>query len=54
VIMNSMQESHNDLQRVLIRKQNTEPVTQSLLKDLEEKIDGLKLDVQKLNDILKK
>ena len=54
VIMNSMQESQNELQKVLMRKQKTEPGTQTLLKDLEEKIDGLKLDIQKLNDILKK
>jgi peptidoglycan hydrolase CwlO-like protein len=52
--MNSMQESHNELQKVLMRKQKTEPGTQTLLKELEEKIDGLKLDIQKLNDILKK
>jgi voltage-gated sodium channel len=54
VIMNSMQESHNELQKVLTRKQKTEPGTQTLLKELEEKIDGLKLDIQKLNEILKK
>jgi hypothetical protein len=48
-----MQESHNDLQKVLMRKHKPEPGTQTLLKDLEEKIDGLKLDIQKLNDSLK-
>jgi len=54
VIMNSMQESHNDLQKVLARKQQSEMGTQSVLSDLENKIDGLKLDIQKLNEVLKK
>jgi voltage-gated sodium channel len=54
VIMNSMQESHNELQKVLMRKDKHEPGTQTLLKELEEKIDGLKLDIQKLNNTLKK
>jgi len=54
VIMNSMQESHNDLQKVLARKQQSEMGTQSVLSDLENKIDGLKLDIQKLNELLKK
>jgi voltage-gated sodium channel len=54
VIMNSMQESHNELQKVLMRKEKHEPGTQTLLKELEEKIDGLKSDIQKLNNILKK
>ena len=54
VIMNSMQESHNDLQRILARKQQSEKGTQSVLSDLENKIDGLKIDIQKLNELLKK
>jgi voltage-gated sodium channel len=54
VIMNSMQESHNDLQKALAKKQRSEFGTQSVLSDLENKIDGLKLDIQKLNELLKK
>jgi voltage-gated sodium channel len=54
VIMNSMQESHNDLQKVIMKKQQSEMGTQSVLSDLENKIDGLKLDIQKLNELLKK
>ena len=49
-----MQESHNELQKVLMRKEKPEPGAQTLLKELEEKIDGLKLDIQKLNEILKR
>jgi voltage-gated sodium channel len=54
VIMNSMQESHNDLQKVLTKKQESKLETQSVLSDLENKIDGLKSDIQKLNELLKK
>lgn len=54
VIMNSMQESHNELQKVLMKKQLSETGTNSVLSDLENKIDGLKLDIQKLNELLKK
>jgi hypothetical protein len=46
-----MQESHNDLQKVLARKQQSELGTQSVLSDFENKIDGLKLDIQKLNEL---
>lgn len=54
VIMNSMQESHNELEKILIRKQQSELGTTGLLADLEDKIDGLKLDIQKLTEILRK
>jgi hypothetical protein len=52
--MNSMQESHSELQKELATKQQSESGTHALLSDLENKIDGLKLDVQKLNEHLKK
>jgi voltage-gated sodium channel len=54
VIMNSMQESHSELQKELATKQQSESGTHALLSDLENKIDGLKLDIQKLNEHLKK
>ncbi len=54
VIMNSMQESHNELEKILLRKQQSESGTTGLLADLEDKIDGLKSDIQKLSEILKK
>jgi voltage-gated sodium channel len=54
VIMNSMQESHSELQKELATKQQSESGTYALLSDLENKIDGLKLDIQKLNEHLKK
>ena len=55
VIMNSMQESHDDLKKELIKKQQQPGAgSQTLLKELENKIDELKLDIQKLSTILKK
>ena len=54
VIMNSMQESHSELQKELASKQQSESGTHALLSELENKIDGLKLDIQKLNEHLKK
>jgi voltage-gated sodium channel len=54
VIMNAMQESHSELQKELAKKQQSESGTHALLSDLENKIDGLKLDIQKLNEHLKK
>jgi len=54
VIMNAMQESHSELQKELATKQQSESGTHALLSDLENKIDGLKLDIQKLNEHLKK
>jgi len=57
VIMNSMQESHDDLKKELIKKQQQQQPgagSQTLLKELENKIDELKLDIQKLSTILKK
>jgi len=54
VIMNSMQESHNELEKILLKKQQAESGTAGLLADLEDKIDGLKSDIQKLNEIFKK
>jgi len=53
VIMNSMQESHNELEKILLKKQQAESGTAGLLADLEDKIDGLKSDIQKLNEIFK-
>ena len=54
VIMNSMQESQDEINKVLIKKNQEEPATLQLLVELEEKIDGLKLDIKKLNESLKK
>jgi len=54
VIMNSMQESQDDIKKVLMRKQQPESGSQTLLKELEYKIDELKLDIQKLSELLKK
>ncbi|MGE5429388.1 MAG: ion transporter [Methylococcaceae bacterium] len=54
VIMTSMQESQQDLHKEMAKKQSSELGTQSLLADLEFKIDDLKLDIQKLNELLKK
>lgn len=54
VIMNSMQESNQELGKILLKKQQSESGTAGLLADLEDKIDGLKSDIQKLNEILKK
>ena len=53
VIMNSMQESHEDIKKELI-KQQPGSESQTLLKELEDKIDKLKLDIQKISEILKK
>lgn len=54
VIMNSMQESHNDLQKELTKKQQSELGTQSILSEIENKIDGMKLEIQKLKELLNK
>ena len=54
VIMNSMQESQDDIKKALMRKQQPESGSQTLLKELEDKIDELKRDIQKLSEILKK
>lgn len=54
VIMNSMQESHAELEKSLLRKQMAESGTQGIVKNLEFKIDELKKDIQKLNEILNK
>ena len=53
VIMNSMQESHEDIKKELI-KQQPGSESQILLKELEDKIDKLKLDIQKISEILRK
>ena len=53
VIMNSMQESHEEMKRVLLKNDKNEPATQQLLADLEQKIDSLKFDIQKLSEKLK-
>ena len=55
VIMNSMQESHEDIKKELIKQQQqleTGSESQTLLKELDDKIDKLKLDIQKLSEIL--
>jgi len=54
VVMNSMQESQNEMEKALMKRQQPEQSTQKLLQELEEKIDGLKTDIQKLNQSLKK
>jgi hypothetical protein len=51
--MNSMQESHNELQKSLQEK-TSEPHTQLILSELEKKVDDLKSDIQKLNKSLMK
>lgn len=53
VIMNSMQESQDDLKKMLMKKQMPESDGQALLKDLEKKIDELKQDIQKISKTLK-
>jgi voltage-gated sodium channel len=52
VIMNSMQESQDELKKALTYSAE-EPNTQKILEELEEKIDSLKFDIQRLNDNLK-
>jgi len=54
VVMNSMQESQNEMEKALMKRQQPEQSTQKLLQELEEKIDGLKTDIQKLNQSLNK
>ena len=54
VIMNSMQESHAELQKALQNKKQQETGTKILLTELEKKIDALKQDIQKLNNLLDK
>jgi len=54
VVMNSMQESQNEMEKALMKREQPEQSTQKLLQELEEKIDGLKTDIQKLNQSLKK
>lgn len=53
VIMNSMQESQEEMKKVLLKTDQREPATQQLLADLEQKIDSLKLDIQQLSEKLK-
>lgn len=53
VIMNSMQESQDDLKKMMLGKNLPEQSTRRLLLDLEQKIDGLKTDIQRLNETLK-
>jgi voltage-gated sodium channel len=54
VIMNSMQESHEELERNLLQKQMAESGTQGVVKNLEFKIDELKKEMQKLSELLNK
>jgi voltage-gated sodium channel len=54
VIMNSMQESHEELEKNLLRKQMAESGTHGIVKNLEFKIDELKKEIQKLNELLNK
>lgn len=53
VIMNSMQESQDEIKNALVKNNSSKSASQKLLADLEDKIDGLKLDIQKLNESLK-
>ncbi|MCA0445554.1 MAG: ion transporter [Bacteroidetes bacterium] len=53
VIMNSMQESQDDLKKMLMKNQKPDSDGQALLKELENKIDELKLDIQKISKSLK-
>ena len=54
VIMNSMQESHDEIKKALMRKQQPDLGSHALLNELEGKIDEIKLDIQKISSILKK
>ena len=54
VIMNSMQESQDEMKMALMKKNNDESYTQKLVAALEEKIDSLKIDIQKLNESIRK
>lgn len=54
VIMNSMQESHEELEKNLLQKQMAESGTQGIVKNLEFKIDELKKEMQKLSELLNK
>jgi voltage-gated sodium channel len=54
VIMNSMQESQDDIKKALMREQHSESDSQELLKELEDKIDSLKHDIQIISEHLKK
>ena len=53
VIMNSMQESHNELEKVIRAKQKDGNVVEGLIVDLDRKIDDLKKDLATLKDNLK-
>jgi len=53
VIMNSMQESQEDLKKMLMKNKKPDSDGQALLKELESKIDELKLDIQKISKTLK-
>jgi len=54
VIMNSMQESHAELEKNLLQKQMAESGAQGVVKNLELKIDELKKEMQKLSELLNK
>lgn len=54
VIMNSMQESQEEMKTVILENNQNEPATQQLLTDLEQKIDSLKVDIQQLSEKLKR
>ena len=54
VIMNSMQESHAELEKNLLQKQMAESGAQGVVKNLELKIDELKKEMQKLSEFLNK
>jgi voltage-gated sodium channel len=54
VIMNSMQESHAELEKSLLQKEMAGSGTQGVVKNLEFKIDELKKDIQKLSELLNK
>lgn len=53
VIMNSMQESQEEMKRAQLKKEHSGTATQNLLAGLEEKIDALKIDIQQLSEKLK-
>ncbi len=54
VIMNSMQESHAELEKKLLQKQMAESSGPMVIKNLELKIDEFKKDIQKLSELLNK
>jgi hypothetical protein len=52
VIMNSIQESHRELEQSLSGKSSTPEDMKQMLKDLDKKVDDLKSDLSRIRDIV--